>query len=448
MTAVVVDRQHPVEAAMAAARAASAEAADGSLWSLADDQLAGLVAEAGAVVAAAQAVLLRLVEEADAREALVADGAASSEGWLRGRLRLSPAEAASYVRTARGLRSGLHSTARACRDGRIGLAHAAVITRTVADLPADPALRRDAERDLVEAAGRFDPVLLSRLGRRLLAVADPDRVDAREGDALARAEERAARRMDLSLSPDGEDGCWLRGRLDAEGSATLRAALDPLAAPRPAAADGPDPRSPGRRRAEALVQLARRAVAAGDLPAAGGEPPQVVVTVPLQVLRTGVGAGMLDDGNPISATTARRLACDARIIPAVLGGRGEPLDLGRARRLFTGPLRRALVLRDRGCAFPGCDRPPGWCDAHHIRPWATGGPTTLTNGVLLCRHHHRLAETGDWQITLTPDGIPQFHPHPGSIPTNDPCATASTSHPAPSRKQEPMGSCLPPRRQG
>jgi hypothetical protein len=112
----------------------------------------------------------------------------------------------------------------------------------------------------------------------------------------------------------------------------------------------------------------------------------------------------------VSAAEARRLACDARIIPAVLGGAGEILDLGRARRLFTGALRRALVLRDGGCAFPGCDRPYSWCEAHHIDGWAAGGDTALDNGVLLCGHHHRLVERGDWEVDLDPGGLPQFHP--------------------------------------
>lgn len=189
---------------------------------------------------------------------------------------------------------------------------------------------------------------------------DPDLDDARESDAFAREEERAARRMDLSVVADDEGGAWLRGRLDPTGTAVLRAALDPLSGPRPSAADGPDPRPPGRRRAESLVEVCRRVLTQGELPDSGGERPQVVVTVPLRTLIDGTGTATLGDGTPITATEARRIACDARIVPAVLGGSGEVLDLGRGRRLFTGAARRALILRDRGCAFPGCDRPPGW----------------------------------------------------------------------------------------
>jgi hypothetical protein len=304
-----------------------------------------------------------------------------------------------------------------------------VIARTVADLPAGEELRRDTERTLVGDAAVFDPVLLGRLGRRLVAVAHPDPKDARTGPALARAEDRAARRMDLSFAPDAEGGSWLRGRLDAEGAAVVRAALDPLSGPRPTAVDGPDTRPPGRRRAEALVEVCRRALSAGSLPGSGGEAAQVVVTVPLRTLVDGVGAATLDDGSPVSAATARRLACHARIVPAVLGGRGEVLDVGRARRLFTGALRRALALRDRGCAFPGCDRPSAWCEAHHIVSWTAGGRTSLDNGVLLCRHHHRLIERGDWKVHLAPDGRPDFTPPPWIDPARKPLRNHLHTHP-------------------
>jgi Domain of unknown function (DUF222) len=408
-----------VGAAVERAGAALGEAADSPLWSLDDADLADLVVEAGRLAARAQGLLLRLVGEADARDALTAGGAASSAAFLRHRVRLSPAEASSCARTARAVRMVAPHTGAACAAGRVTGAQAAAICRVVGELPAG-SVRAEAERTLIEHAATYDPVVLGRLGRRIAVHVDPDRDDAAEAAALAAAEERAARRVELSLSPDGEGGSWLRGRLDAEGTAVVRAALDPLSRPRPSTADGPDLRPAGRRRGEALVEVCRRVLAAGELPATGGDRPLVVVTVPLAALADGVGAGLLEDGTPISPAAARRLACDAAILPAVLGGAGQPLDLGRARRLFTGPLRRALVLRDRGCAFPGCDRPPGWCEAHHLRHWATGGPTSLANGVLLCGTHHRLVEHGDWQVHLAADGLPDFHPPPWIDPDRRP----------------------------
>jgi hypothetical protein len=107
----------------------------------------------------------------------------------------------------------------------------------------------------------------------------------------------------------------------------------------------------------------------------------------------------------------RRLACDAGIIPAVLDGHGVPLDLGRERRLITGSLRRALVLRDKGCTFPGCDRPPRWCHGHHATHWIDGGDTKLSDNVLICGHHHRFMHHGNgWEIRFAADGHPEYIP--------------------------------------
>jgi hypothetical protein len=156
--------------------------------------------------------------------------------------------------------------------------------------------------------------------------------------------------------------------------------------------------------------VCRLALACRDLPDNGGDRPQVVVTVDIDHLREETGAATLDDGAVLSPTAARRLACDARILPAVLGSAGQVLDVGRERRLFTGPLRRALVLRDRGCAFPTCDRPARWCEGHHVRSWLDHGPTNLNNAVLLCGHHHRVIHQGQWQVQIATDGLPEFIP--------------------------------------
>ncbi|MEU7919616.1 HNH endonuclease signature motif containing protein, partial [Micromonospora zamorensis] len=141
-----------------------------------------------------------------------------------------------------------------------------------------------------------------------------------------------------------------------------------------------------------------------------GDPAQVVITTSYNGLTRQLGDGVLDTGLHLTPETVRRLACDAAILPAVLAGTGQVLDVGRQRRLITGPLRRALVLRDRGCAFPGCDRPPRWCDAHHIHHWTDGGPTNLNNAVLLCGHHHRHLHHTDWTVRLGDDSHPEFVP--------------------------------------
>jgi hypothetical protein len=176
--------------------------------------------------------------------------------------------------------------------------------------------------------------------------------------------------------------------------------------------------------AEALVELARRALDAGTLPQNGTVKPHVVVTIPLEELRDQVGAGLLDTGETLSASAVRRLACDSQITTVILDG--HSVDLGRTVRVFTGLVRRGLVLRDRGCAFPGCTRPPAWCDGHHIRHWADGGDTSLDNGVLLCRHHHRVIHTGDWTVFLGPDRRPWFAPPAWIDPERSPLR--NTSH--------------------
>ena len=117
----------------------------------------------------------------------------------------------------------------------------------------------------------------------------------------------------------------------------------------------------------------------------------------------------MDTGDELSVSTIRRLACDAEVIPAVLGSLGEVLDVGRTQRLVTTAIWKALVLRDQHCRFPGCRRLPLACDAHHLQHWADGGPTSLDNLVLLCRAHHTLIHATPWQVRLNPlDRQPEF----------------------------------------
>ena len=131
----------------------------------------------------------------------------------------------------------------------------------------------------------------------------------------------------------------------------------------------------------------------------------------LDRLRAQTGGATLADGTELAPSAVRRLACDAGIVAAVLGSAGEVLDLGRTARTASPAQRRALALRDRGCAFPGCDRPPAWCDAHHLDHWEDGGATDLGNLVLLCGHHHRVIHHEGWGVVRTTGGCrPAFVP--------------------------------------
>jgi Domain of unknown function (DUF222)/HNH endonuclease len=209
----------------------------------------------------------------------------------------------------------------------------------------------------------------------------------------------------ISAETNGAMSAEALGAGSAHGTAVAGAAADPGQA-----AGGVDGRSAGARRADALIEICRRVLDGGELPDNGGEKPHLVMTMSWEQLRDQVGAGLLDTGDLLTPATVRRLACDAFLIPAVLGGDGQVLDVGRARRLIDGPLRRALVLRDRGCAWPGCDRPPRWCHGHHVVPWQDGGPTSLANSVMLCGFHHREIHKGYWQVRIAADGHPEFTP--------------------------------------
>ncbi|WP_338091282.1 HNH endonuclease signature motif containing protein [Planosporangium flavigriseum] len=352
---------------------------------------------------------LRVVREVDGRAVAAGQGAPNTAAWLRDRYRVKKETALRLVRLAAALERDLPVTADALADGDINVEQVDEIAKAVAVLPAEH--RAAAEKRLVDDAATFGPQQLKILGNRILEVVAPDEAEARAREAMERAEERAFLGRDLRLSEvPGENRVRLSGWLDRESAAQVRAAIDPLSAPRPSAGE-PDVRTPGQRRVDALVEVCRIALACGELPANGGDRPQVVVTVGIDTLRQQVGAATLDDGSSLSAAAARRLACDAALLPAVLGSAGQVLDVGREQRLIKGPLRRALVLRDRGCAFPGCDRPPRWTDGHHIVHWADGGTTSLDNAVLLCGYHHRQVHHSPWQIRINPaDGLPEFIP--------------------------------------
>ena len=206
----------------------------------------------------------------------------------------------------------------------------------------------------------------------------------------------------VSLSqPFDDDGmAEYRLRLDPEGSQVLEAILGPLSAPRPTPMCA-DLRSSDQRRGDALIEICRRA-AAPAAPPRHATKAALYVTVDLHDLqnRCGAGTAMLT-GQLLAPETIRRIACDATIIPVVLGADSEVLDVGRARRLFTPGILRAMWLRDKGCTIPGCGAPPFWADAHHLVHWVDGGPTALTNGALLCGRHHTIAHQRGWTATAT-----------------------------------------------
>ena len=361
--------------------------------------------------------------------------APSTASWLRNRLHLGASAATSAVRTARALfRGPLTATAQALCHGEVSVAHASALAHGTSDLPAQVAA--EAEPVLLGAARRLDPPRLRRVITHLQLAADPDGADHQ-------AERRHGRRG-LWLAPTWEGMVALQGLLDPEGGQLLLAALDPLA--RPHRAD--DQRSGDQRRADALVELARRALEGGRLPQTGGVRPQLTVVVDLDSLlgqQPALG-GELGWAGPLEPQACRRLACDSAVtrvvvsrdgahqdhphpgddgcddhgddhgltarlqaamalLPPILGGApSQPLEVGRASRVITPAQRSALAVRDGGCVFPDCDRPLSWCEGHHLVSWLEGRPTDLANLALLCRAHHRAVHEGGWRLIRGPDG--------------------------------------------
>jgi Domain of unknown function (DUF222) len=320
----------------------------------------------------------------DRRKVCHREGAISTTSWLRHRCKLTGASASERVAMARHL-AELPQTAAAFGRGEVGYEQARVITRA-AESVGDEAMK-DAEHILVEAAGRLDPQQLQIAADHLKHYFAPE-------GALRDANSEHDRRA-LYISPL-LDGFRIDGHLDREGGACVVAALEALLPPRGA----DDTRTPAQRRADALVELARQ-----RMEAAGGRPHiSMIVRAETLAGRAAAPGGELDRAGIVPGETARRIACDASLSIITVDGNDRLLDVGRARRTNPPSIRRALVARDRGCRFPGCDRPAEWTDSHHLKHWAHGGKTNMANQVLLCRRHHRLPHEGGWRLEWGPDG--------------------------------------------
>lgn len=387
-----------------------------ALWSAGDTDVVAIVAAAEQVARRAAAVQAGAVAEAQRRELPRQAGATGPTAWLSGQLNAKPQRAHRISTLAAGL-DRAQATSAALATGAIDADQAQVIAAAVDGLPDEigTGLRIKAEAYLLEQAGLHHAGVLAGLAAHLLEVVAPEIAEAKLAERLEREEQRAADRRDrLSAQPNWRGRITVRGDFGADTWAVVASALDPFTKPAPAQdADGVatrDPRSYDERMADGLVELARRQLVAGELPVRGGKRPQVVVTIDHESLLTRLGLGLLDTGLAVTAETARRIACDAGIVPMVLGGDGVPLDVGRANRLIERELREALVARDRGCAFPGCARPPSWCEGHHIVHWVDGGATSLANAVLLCGYHHRLVHRRQWQVRTGRRGRPEFIP--------------------------------------
>jgi hypothetical protein len=388
-------------------RVDAAKCAEAPVWTVPATELIDTLVALHQLEQTVAAMKLHVVRQADALDVASDQRFRNTTAWLRSLLLLDSSAARQLVEQAAGI-DRRPAVDAALSKGAIHLRQAEAITDALDALPTDEVptdIVARAETALLDFAGEFAPAQLRRIGSRILEHVAPDLAERLEAAMLRRQEERAFRKRALTLSTPFEGSVFLRGCLTVEGAAVVAAALDPLCAP-----IAGDERTPAQRRADALVDVCRLALRTTELPENGGEPPQVAVTVAFDPLTRELASAPLDSGDKLSADAARRIACDAQILPVVLNGSGQVLDAGRTRRLAGGSLRRALVVRDRGCAFPGCDRPARWCDAHHVVPWSAGGSTSLSNLVLLCGHHHRLTHEGEWAVRMADDGLPEFLP--------------------------------------
>jgi 5-methylcytosine-specific restriction protein A len=258
--------------------------------------------------------------------------------------------------------------------------------------------RVSIEASLGEAAMIFAPRDVRIMGQELLAAADQDgpEPDDRPG------------RNELHFGTNADGSGWIRGQFaDAEAFATIVTGLDARTRPSPENRGT----TAGERNAAALVEICRFALGHDNIGEVNGERPNLVVTIKLEDLENRARGALLHTGGSLTPAQLRRIACDADLIPIVLGEHGEPLDIGRADRRIPLRTRRAVAARDGGCAHPGCDRPPSWCEVHHVIEWQHGGETKPENLVMLCCAHHDQIHSTEWTIDMS-TGIPKFIPPP------------------------------------
>ncbi|HSH60345.1 MAG TPA: DUF222 domain-containing protein [Acidimicrobiales bacterium] len=347
------------------------------------ERLEAEICEQAADIWAATSRWLALVAEFDRREGWATWGCKSCAHWLSWRCGVALNAAREKVRVARKLEE-LPSVSEAFSRGELSYSKVRALTRVATS---------KNEAELADLARTATTAQLERLVRAYRGVLAADEIE--------RANQRHDRRY-VRWSWDDDGSLVIRGRLSPEDGAVFVAAMG-AAAQSLSASEGSEDVSAETssatvRNADALVGMAAAALAADAADATGGDRSQVVVHVDAKVLEQG-GSGRceLEDGPSLAAETARRLACDAGVVPIIEDGDGEPLNVGRKTRSVPPAIRRALKSRDGGCRFPGCSQ-RRFVDGHHVRHWAQGGETSLSNLVLLCRRHHRMVHEGGFGV--------------------------------------------------
>ncbi|MDM4762512.1 DUF222 domain-containing protein [Galbitalea sp. SE-J8] len=423
------------------------------------DRLGDLVRLVDSAAVALSAQVVRRSDRADAADSgdlARAHGARGPADLVVQRARVASGAASAWVAAARATAARTSLTgeplppahpavAAGLLAGRVDAATARAIATAIDECSTDPETAVAVEQQLVDVAATLTPRDAAALCRRVIADYAP--LDAEERERRLRARRGLAIGVPVDgmtrmvIDADPESAGFLLAALDARTAFRRGVRFRPVdAAAAEPGADGAgtddthgtdldepapdDRRTLAQRRLDALVDLCRESLGRDDGELAGMSV-SMLVTVPLEVLATGVGTGVIGGvDEPVCATTVRRLAAGAEIIPVVLGGEGEVLDAGESRRFFSRAQRRAMAARDGGCVFPGCTAPPSQTEAAHWTPWAPGpdgqhGPTDIANGVLLCWLHHRVFDEEGWNLEWR-DGVPWFVPPPWVDPTRRP----------------------------
>lgn len=424
MTAAVVAPPHPVLGCVAEMRAALDAVAPVQPTYMSTEEKRTALVELTRLEGQVAELRMRVLAASD--EVGEESGARDAAAWLSHATQAEPSTTRSDARLAQRLeRRPL--VAAAMRDGRVSPAQARVLTAVLEDLPAHlgAQVATDAETTLVAFCEHFRPSELRRLARRLLEVVAPEIAEAEEAKRLEDEERQALAEAFLKFQDLGTGLTRFWGALPTAVAERLKRYLQAYTSPRRTATDDGGCGTPTRSRNGERVPAHRahaRAFAAllelldpDRLPEHGGDATTVVVTMTLEQLLADLAtAGLVSASNAdgeiaISAEAARRLACNAGLVPVVLDGKGQPLDVGRASRLYRAPQRRAIRLRDRRCRAEGCTIPAAWCEVHHRVPWAAGGRTDVADGVSLCSHHHHLVHDRAYDHHWTAQGDVRFH---------------------------------------
>jgi hypothetical protein len=372
-----------------------------------------------------EAECLRRLHRFHADRGAQSDGGGTTVSWLRRSCGMTAKAAAYRVHLARRL-GELPATLDSARAGRASFTNVAMIGHLAGAVGVEQV--QEFEHILLPAAEALDPGRMRRATETTRLTIDPDGVLADANRA----------HLERWLNCDQTYGgvFILNGQFDAESGALLKTAIDALSH----GLSSGDCRLPSQRRADAIVEMAATHLRCGEHRDVHGQRPHLTLTVSADALRhrTRNAESETDDTlrvvaipqaaelggvGPIHPEIARRIACDAvRTVVTVaatpddsswiLGAPAVPLSVGRATRTIPSSIRTALVVRDEGCRFPGCDRPPAWTDGHHIIHWADGGPTELDNLVSLCRSHHRQVHEEGWRIHIADNGIAVVEPPP------------------------------------